>query len=408
MSLSFPFFCNLVIIKSCLIELILYEHLKYLMTKVYPIPGGTLHILPRLELLSLDELLGFASRANPRRPYLFVSKVLGRHIPCRPSRMRETYRLLVREISNVLGPVWVIGLAETATGLAGGLADSLAREHYRTDVVFQHTTRLELFCPLLAAFEETHSHAPSHLLHLPHSDLLRFSLYAQTLVLVDDEISTGQTIEKLGHAVLSWMPNINRLVIVSLVNWLDTGTREAIDSRLITGFSRSLRIDWVSLFDGSYMFEPSEDYHPAVLPANVESSRPSKRPRSDLGRRGRVIPAGGLVYSGLESIDVENHHKIAVVGTGECALEPFLLAEILENAGHDVTVQCTTRSPILLGGAITSTLPCLDPYGQGVGYYLHNPPSPYTLNILVYERNPGSESVVASGDWHFCEIPENP
>lgn len=34
----------------------------------------------------LDELIAFASRLNPRRGYLFVSRVLGKHIPVRPQR----------------------------------------------------------------------------------------------------------------------------------------------------------------------------------------------------------------------------------------------------------------------------------------------------------------------------------
>lgn len=32
----------------------------------------------------LEDLLGFAQRINPKRAFLFVSKVLGRHIPVAP------------------------------------------------------------------------------------------------------------------------------------------------------------------------------------------------------------------------------------------------------------------------------------------------------------------------------------
>lgn len=37
----------------------------------------------------LEDLLDFAQRINPKRAFLFVSKVLGRHIPVAPSTMRN-------------------------------------------------------------------------------------------------------------------------------------------------------------------------------------------------------------------------------------------------------------------------------------------------------------------------------
>ena len=41
----------------------------------------------------LDTLLTFGSRQNPKRRYLFISKVLGKYFPCKPSEMRQTYRV---------------------------------------------------------------------------------------------------------------------------------------------------------------------------------------------------------------------------------------------------------------------------------------------------------------------------
>lgn len=35
----------------------------------------------------LDNLVALAARQNPKRGFLFVSKVLGRHIPVKPSQM---------------------------------------------------------------------------------------------------------------------------------------------------------------------------------------------------------------------------------------------------------------------------------------------------------------------------------
>ena len=53
---------------------------------------------------SLESLLEFATRANPKRGFLFVSRVLGKHIPCKPSSMRRIYDLLAEEIQNLPTP----------------------------------------------------------------------------------------------------------------------------------------------------------------------------------------------------------------------------------------------------------------------------------------------------------------
>ncbi len=51
---------------------------------LYPIAirAGDLLIETHREDMPLEALLDFASRQNPKRGFLFVSKVLGRHIPC--------------------------------------------------------------------------------------------------------------------------------------------------------------------------------------------------------------------------------------------------------------------------------------------------------------------------------------
>ena len=64
------------------------------------------------------------------------------------------------------------------------------------------STRHTLGTPLFARFEEEHSHASSHLLHWPIDDALKQQLLAtKTLILVDDEASTGKTFINLSRAL---------------------------------------------------------------------------------------------------------------------------------------------------------------------------------------------------------------
>ena len=61
------------------------------------LPRGTLdltyqtnHFLDGSATYELEDLLDFAQRINPKRAFLFFSKVLGRHVPVAPSVMRKT------------------------------------------------------------------------------------------------------------------------------------------------------------------------------------------------------------------------------------------------------------------------------------------------------------------------------
>ncbi len=74
---------------------------------------------------ALDDLLDFAERINPKRAFLFVSKVLGKHIPVAPSVMQRSYSDLASLVpTDLAGPICVIGMAETAVGLGQGVFES--------------------------------------------------------------------------------------------------------------------------------------------------------------------------------------------------------------------------------------------------------------------------------------------
>ncbi|MGC5363932.1 phosphoribosyltransferase [Streptomyces sp. DT24] len=119
----------------------------------------------------LRELLGLALRRNPRRAHLLVSNVLGKHVPQLPSVVYGTGLALGHRVRGLLGDeeadrAVVLGYAETATGLGHAVADGLGTAPYL------HSTRRPV--PGVAragGFEESHSHATSHLL-LPEDPTL--------------------------------------------------------------------------------------------------------------------------------------------------------------------------------------------------------------------------------------------
>jgi hypothetical protein len=72
----------------------------------------------------------------------------------------------------------------------------------------------------------------------------------------------------------------------------------------------------------------------------------------DLGRCGLRMPSRLEAGAFAVTEPVPIGRPIRVIGTGEFMLFPQLLAYQLERAGYDVTVQSTTRAPVILADAV--------------------------------------------------------
>lgn len=199
----------------------------------------------------LRELLGLALRRNPKRAHLLVSNVLGKHVPQKPSVVYGTGFELGRRVRELLGDAEarravVLGYAETATGLGHAVADGLGTAPYL------HSTRRPVEGVARAGgFEESHSHATSHLLLPEDPDLLagdRGPAGADApLVLVDDEFSTGNTVLNTVRALHERYPR-SRYVIVALVDM-----RSPADRGRLTDFAAEIgaRVDLVAHGSGT-------------------------------------------------------------------------------------------------------------------------------------------------------------
>jgi Phosphoribosyl transferase len=184
-----------------------------------PLSAGILSIDVHRADWPLDALCDFAARDNPRRAFLVVSKVLGRHIPVKPSVMRRSFADLAAKIpADLPGPVLVVGLAETAICLGQGVHEDYVRATGRADVLTLHSTRQEVDAPLLTRFEEPHSHASTHLIYRPTALDGAFA-NPRSLVMVDDEISTGTTLLNLATALVAALPSIETITAVTLADW---------------------------------------------------------------------------------------------------------------------------------------------------------------------------------------------
>ncbi|CAL9548075.1 phosphoribosyltransferase [Streptomyces sp. enrichment culture] len=232
---------------------------------------------------TLTGLLGLALRRNPKRAHLLVSNVLGKHVPRSPSVVHDHGVALGRRVRDLLGDAArravVLGYAETATGLGHSVADGLGTAPYL------HSTRRPVpGVPTAGGFEESHSHATSHLL-LPEDP--RLLAGDGPLVLVDDEFSTGNTVLNTVRALHARHPR-GRYVIVALVDM-----RSPADAGRLDAFAREIgaRIDLVTTASGTVRLPEDVLERGRALVERHERAAAGTRDAGDAAQAGPAGPA---------------------------------------------------------------------------------------------------------------------
>ncbi|MFD6340933.1 phosphoribosyltransferase [Streptomyces sp. NPDC060131] len=363
----------------------------------------------------LRDLLGLALRRNPKRAHLLVSNVLGKHVPQRPGVVHGTGVELGERVRGLLGAdvhrAVVLGYAETATGLGHSVADGVRHAPYL------HSTRRPVpGVPRAGGFEESHSHATSHLLLPEDPELLASD---GPLVLVDDEFSTGNTVLNTIRALHERYPR-GWYVIVALVDM-----RSAADQGRLAEFAEEIgaRVDLITLASGTVRLPDgvlekgralvAEQEAEAVAPSPVDGAPATGSPEAhaspevpgspevratgvarvalewpagvpDGGRHGFTPAHRAALEAALPAMAAEtaaglgDARRVLVLGFEELMYAPLRLAEALERSSDaEVRFSTTTRSPVLAvddpGYAIRSRLvfPAHDtaafPDGDGAG-----------------------------------------
>ncbi|WP_330267245.1 phosphoribosyltransferase [Streptomyces griseorubiginosus] len=345
----------------------------------------------------LTDLLGLALRRNPKRAHLLVSNVLGKHVPQSPAVVYGQGFALGRRVRDLLGDeeaarAVVLGYAETATGLGHSVADGLALAPYL------HSTRRPVPGVTPAGgFEESHSHATSHLL-LPENPALLAG--DGPLVLVDDEFSTGNTVLNTIRDLHERYPR-DRYVVVALVDMRSEG-----DAGRLSDFAGEIgaRVDLVAAASGTVKLPEDVLEKGQDLVTRFESDA--------LGARGTARPAPTAPHPAYNRVDLfwprdlpdggrhgftphhrirleselpamaarlaealpRDAHRVHVLGFEELMYAPLRLARELEQViDAEVRYSTTTRSPVLAvddpGYAIRTrlTFPAHDNPADGPG-----------------------------------------
>ena len=390
------------------------------------LPRGTLDLTYQTNFsgdsknYELEDLLGFAQRINPKRAFLFVSKVLGRHIPVAPSTMRHAFTNLANLVPDDLPePILVIGMAETAVGLSAGVHQALQTRY--PNALLLNSTRHSQHNKdntetLLTTFSEDHSHASQHLIYQSADTVTQAQLLAsKTLIMVDDEASTGNTCVNVVTALRNaGLTELEQVHLTTLVDWsLNQNRAQADVDDNISARLPNIDFHRHHLLSGAWQWTDATNPESITMPS-VDTTEAGSHTLGDTGNWGRfptLDSTDGFAYYLMKfqtAFNIFNHQaqsekeqfdneqlpqRILVLGSNEFVWLPFLLAEWLETQNQNSTVNFSalTRSPIALGGAITTMLSFSDNYGLGMTNFAYNvEPSDWDLIVLCVETSADS------------------
>jgi hypothetical protein len=258
---------------------------------------------------------------------------------------------------DLAGPVLFCGMAETATALAQGVWAAWRLRHpAATSAYIQSSRQRAPASRILARFEEGHSHAASHMLQVS-AEVEALLPAMRSLVIIDDECSTGGTFVEAARALVTALPGIAGVHCASLTDWSAGGflprmPRPAAAHALITG-----TLEWT----------PGAQQSAAVLAAaaNRHGTVPLSAMRS---RTGLIAPERAR----RAPITAAPGERVLVLGDGEHAYEALLIAEEITALGGIAALQSITRTPALIGHAMQSVALLTDAYGSGATCHAYN------------------------------------
>lgn len=331
--------------------------------------GGILDIKITHSDYLLDDICGFANRENNKRNFLFVSKVLGKHYPVKPSLMNDIYVNLADKLNSFsINNACFIGFAETAIGLGFGVFNSWNKNKTLNNSFFIPTTRLRINHPIMFEFEEEHSHATNHLIYEPiNIDNKAIFNSCNQLVLIDDEITSGNTLCNFISQYNIINTDLKEVFLVCIKNWMSIE-----NTYKIMKLFPHLNIHFISILKGEFNYLKNDNYYINNIKSCESDKNKINTSLSKINTNFRL---------GLNNVNINFNHllkdinlskKILILGTNEFVIEPYLFAKFLEDKGCDVYFQSTTRSPILEGLCINNKLSFIDNYNENITNYIYN------------------------------------
>ena len=354
----------------------------------YPLQTGILKVTldGDHDYNQVKKLFRVAERYNPKRSFLFVSTVLGKHFPSRVSEMDIVFDTLCQKLPDDISNFAIVGMAETAIGLGAGVYQKCVQRF--GSGIYGTSTRFPV-SSFIRNFLEPHSHATNQSLCLPSDSSIYDCLKnIDDLILVDDELTTGTTMSNLANTLLSQTSiQPKRIFVLSITDWSQ--------SQLTLNLLKPTSVEFLSILKGKYTWIGNGNTF--RLPMFTESTvSPKERMASVKSPRYWVeCPSTFSEWPRSVSDFIKNTKKgesVLIVGTGEFMAKPLRVAQAIEEIGGKAYFSSTTRSPAIPnenleyfeGYGVHSHIVFPDLYqGQGMNY-LYNYDIHKWNRILLY------------------------
>ncbi len=153
---------------------------------------------------------------NPKRTYAHVLPELGKLAPLNTHYLQHWLAIIESNINPQLSTI-LIGLAESSLLPATWLAQHL---HFKPKLCLSTRYSHQQTC---IHFKEPHSHGPNH--SLP----INTQQYYQQAIIIEDEITTGQTLYNLIQAL---KPQVEQFIIFTLADFRQSHTQSTSLAKL--------------------------------------------------------------------------------------------------------------------------------------------------------------------------------
>ncbi len=337
----------------------------------FPLFTGILDLFIYHTLLPVDTIYTVSARPNMKRPFHFVNKCLGKHLPSHLPTMRLVHEMLASLLleKELRLPALFITFAEAATGFGESVFNNVTAS-IQDNICLLRTTRYRFNSKLAFQCLEAHSHAPLHYLYRPDGEKEQEIFDgAKTLVIIDDEFTTAKTASSLIVDYLKINPKIQRIIFLCQTNWLGLERQR----ELVNEFQ--CEVLFVSLLEGEYVFHPYKNCPDIPEWKSTGNDTPMdlwiSRRKGDV--RFGALASEQLTISGPTSMpSLPKSGKLLVLGTGEFNYLPFLYAQFWEKQGYEVTFYSTTRTPLYKKDAIFDVIQFKDNYNENIDNFIYN------------------------------------
>lgn len=291
----------------------------------------------------INDLVRVAKRLNnPKRSYLYVDPLQGKHIPADPNKALGLCRDLAHLLDEYKGEkLLVIGFAETATAIGAGTAMHANAAAYIT------TTREPYEGVDYLYFSETHSHATEQGLII--SGLEKWVKACDRIVFIDDEITTGNTIMQLIDVIKEHFDYKGKVTILSILNSMT-------DERLAEMEALGVPCKFLCRIPYCYKSEDIEKHiyseETVCPPSEVKYKTVTVNSPWDQRFVSSVEDMKKHCGDFIKALNIADPIRkpgssMLILGTQEFMFLPLLYGSYLENDLHmDVCFHATTRSPI--------------------------------------------------------------